>query len=128
MEEIQQQLIKAWVYRERSNLERLLAPEWMVTHTDGRMSSREDALHDLDTGANRLLEGQVDDLRFRIYKDFAVVTGRTRARGEYKGQPYDVRLRFTDVFLRRYQQWQAIASHASRLAGEAGTPIESNKK
>lgn len=119
LEEIQKQLIKAWIGRDRSSLEILLAPEWMVTHTDGRMSSREDVLRDLDTGANRLLEGGVDDLRFRIYKDFAVVTGRTRARGEYKGQPYDVRLRFTDVFLRSNQQWQAIASHASRLAGEA---------
>ena len=81
LEGIQQQLINAWIRRERSSLEKLLAPEWMVTHTDGRMSSREEVLRDLDTGVNRLMEGAVDDLQFRIYHDFAVVTGRTRPRG-----------------------------------------------
>lgn len=40
LENIQQQLVKAWVTRDRSILERLLALDWKVTHTDGRMSSR----------------------------------------------------------------------------------------
>ena len=46
LEDIQQQLIKAWVTRDRSALERLLAPDWMVTHVDGRISTREDVLRD----------------------------------------------------------------------------------
>ena len=44
LEDIQQQLIRAWVTRDRSLLERLLAPDWMVTHTEGRMSTREEVL------------------------------------------------------------------------------------
>ena len=119
LEDIQQQLIKAWVTRDRSALERLLAPDWMVTHVDGRISTREDVLRDFDTGANRLLEGQVDDVKVRLFEGFAIVTGRTRARGEYKGQKYDVTLRFTDVFVRRNQEWQAVASHASRITTES---------
>jgi hypothetical protein len=116
LEQVQQQLISAWIHRDRSALERLLAQEWTVTHIDGRTSTRDQVLRDLDTGANRLLEGGVDDLRFRVYEDFAVVTGRTRARGEYQGHAYDVRLRFTDVLVRRDGRWQVVASHASRLA------------
>ena len=115
LEDIQQLLIRAWVTRDRSILERLLAPEWRVTRVDGRVSTRDEVLRDFDTGANRLLEGQVDDLSVRTFDACAVVTGRTHARGEYNGQPYDVTLRFTDVFLRRNQQWQAVASHATRL-------------
>jgi len=115
LEDIQQQLIKAWVTHDRSILERLLAPEWVVTHVDGRMSTREEILRDFDTGSNRLLEGQVDDVNVRIFDGFAVVTGRSHARGEYKGQKYDVTLRFTDVFAHRNQQWLAVASHATRI-------------
>jgi hypothetical protein len=118
LEQVQQQLISAWIHRDRSGLERLLAQEWTVTHTDGRISTRDEVLRDLDTGANRLFEGGVDDLRFRVYKDFAVVTGCTRARGEYRGHAYDVRLRFTDVLVRCDGRWQVVASHASRLATE----------
>lgn len=116
LEDIQHQLVSAWIKRDRSTLERLIAPDWIVTHTDGRMSTREEVLREFDTGANRLLEAQIDDIRVRSFEAFAIVTGRTHARGEYKGQEYDVTLRFTDVFVRRNQQWQAVASHASLIA------------
>jgi len=90
----------------------------MVTHADGRISTREEVLRDFDTGMNRLLEGQIDELRIRSFGAFAIVHGRTRARGEYKGHDYDVTLRFTDVFKRQSEDWQAVASHASRIAAE----------
>ena len=127
LETVQRQLISAWIHRDRSLLERLLAQEWTVTHADGRLLTREDVLRDLETGANRLLDGAVDDLRFRVYEGFALVTGRTRARGEYKGHPYDVKLRFTDVLVQRAGRWQVISSHASRLVGEE-TPSAPNRK
>ena len=37
LEDIQQQLVKAWITRDRSILDRLPAHEWMVTHADGRL-------------------------------------------------------------------------------------------
>jgi len=125
LEEIQQQLVKAWVTRDRSLIERLLAPEWMVTHPDGRVSSREQVLREFDSGDNRLLAGRIDDLNVRTFEGFAIVNGRSHARGEYKGQPYDVTLRFTDVFVRRHRQWQAVSSHASRIMSE---PVAAAKK
>lgn len=116
LEDIQQQLARAWITHDRSTLERLLAPDWMVTHIDGRMSTREEVLREFDTGANRLLDCQIDDVRVRMFEGFAIVTGRTHAHGEYKSQKYDVTLRFTDVFVHRHKQWQAVASHASQIA------------
>jgi Domain of unknown function (DUF4440) len=115
LEDIQSQLAQAWITRDRSTLERLLAPEWMVTHTDGRLSTKEEVLRDFDTGANCLLDGHIDDIKVRLFEGFAIVNGRTHARGEYHGHAYDVTLRFTDVFVRRNQDWQAVASHASRI-------------
>jgi ketosteroid isomerase-like protein len=109
---IQRELVE----RDRSILDRLLAPEWMVTHADGRVSTREEVLREFDGGGNRLSEGQVEDIKVRVFDDCAVVIGRTYARGEYKGHLYDVTLRFTDVFVRRDEGWQAVASHACRIA------------
>ena len=119
LEEIQAQLANAWMTRDRSTIERILAPEWMVTHTDGRMSTKEEVLREFDTGTNRLLDGHVDDIKIRLFEGFAIVNGRTYARGEYRGHPYDVTLRFTDVFVWRNQHWQAVASHASRMTDDA---------
>lgn len=123
LEDIQQQLVRAWVMHDRSILERLLAPEWRVTRADGRLSTRDDILREFDIGANRIREGKVDDIEVRTFGDFAIVTGRTQARGEYAGQIYDVTLRFTDAFVRRNRNWQAISSHATWIkSADAASP------
>jgi ketosteroid isomerase-like protein len=115
LEEIQEELVRAWLTHDRSILDRLLAPEWMVIQADGRTSTREGVMLEFDSGGNRLLEGNVDDIKVRVFENCAIVTGRTYARGEYKGRAYEVRLRFTDSFVRRGGEWQAVASHACRI-------------
>ena len=63
LEAIQREVVRAWITHDRSILDRLLAPEWMVTHADGRMSTREEVLREFDSGGNRLLEGRVEDVK-----------------------------------------------------------------
>jgi hypothetical protein len=116
LQEIQHQLSKAWITRDLATIDRLLAPEWSVTHIDGAVATRAEVLRDFETGNNQLQESDIDELRFQVYEGFAIVTGRNHARGEYRGQKYDVTLRFTDVFVGGNGQWQAVASHASRIA------------
>lgn len=52
-----------------------------------------------------------------LYSGAAVVRGRTVAAGRFNGEPFHVRIRFTDVFIKRGGRWQAVASHASPLLG-----------
>jgi len=83
----------------------------MVTHPDGRISTRDEVMRDFDSGGNRLLEGKVDEVKVRVFENCAIVTGRTYARGECKGRAYEVRLRFTDSFVRRAgngRQWRRM--------------------
>ncbi len=56
---------------------------------------------------------EIDDVRVRTFGDAAVVTGRTHGVGEFSGAAYDVIIRFTDTFVRRAGQWQAVCSHSS---------------
>jgi hypothetical protein len=44
------------------------------------------------------------------------VRGRTAASGTDQGLDINSRMRFTDVFLKRNGEWQAVPPHASRLA------------
>jgi ketosteroid isomerase-like protein len=115
--EIQQRLAKAWVAMDRAAIEGIIAPDWTVTGTDGRVSTRRDVLRDVfESNVHRIRAVEIDDVRVRVFGDAAVVTGRTRGRGEYANAPYDVTIRFTDVFVRREGRWHAVASHASLLA------------
>ncbi len=113
---IQQELASAWITRDRETIDRLLAPDWVVTHVAGQRITRAEAFRDmLESDATRLAVSDVDELEIRVYGDAAVVTGRTHASGTQSEVPFDIRLRFTDVFVRRGDQWQAVASHASQI-------------
>jgi ketosteroid isomerase-like protein len=117
LREIQQELPAAWMARDRAALERLIAPDWVVTHVAGQRITRAEAFRDmLDSDATQVTASDVDDIEVRLFGDAAVVTGRTHARGTQSGAPFEVRLRFTDVFVRRGDQWQAVASHATLIA------------
>ncbi len=116
LHEIQQQLAAAWTARDRATIERLIAPDWTVTHVEGQRLTRADVFRDmLESDATQIESSAVDEVEVRLFGDSAVVTGRNHARGTQSGTPFDVRLRFTDVFVRRSGQWQAVASHATLL-------------
>jgi ketosteroid isomerase-like protein len=116
LKRIQQQLAAAWVARDRDTIERLVAPDWIVTHVAGQRLTRSDVLRDtLESSGTSIESMTVDEVDVRLFCDTAVVTGRTHARGVQSGAAFDVALRFTDVFVRRSDEWKAVASHASLI-------------
>jgi ketosteroid isomerase-like protein len=112
--DIQQQLARAWVERDRAFIERVLAPEWSVTQADGSILTRANVLRSaFETDGLRVKSIVVDEVAVRLFGTTAVVRGRTAATGTDKDLAFNVRMRFTDVFLKRDGEWQAVASHAS---------------
>ena len=112
--QIQQTLAKAWVAGDRSTIERMIAPEWRSTGPDGRGTDRASVLAEVfEKRVHTIRRLEIDDVRVHVFGDTAVVTGRTHGVGEFGGAPYDVVIRFTDTFVRRKGQWQAVASHSS---------------
>lgn len=112
--QIQQDLAKAWVNGDRATLERIIAPEWRSTGPDGRPSDRASVFADVfEKRVHRIRGLKIEDVRVQLFGDAAVVTGRTNGTGDFAGTSYDVVIRFTDTFVRRADQWQAVASHSS---------------
>ena len=102
-----------WVERDRAFIERVLAPEWSVTQADGTIRSRAAVLHDAFIVRTVTVESMiVDDVTVTLLGDTAIVRGRTQATGVVGDQRGSARLRFTDTFIKRRGQWQAVASHA----------------
>jgi ketosteroid isomerase-like protein len=114
LHEIEQQLARAWREHDRSFIEKVLAPEWSVTQPDGQILTRETVLGPFFDGVT-LDTNNIDDVSVMLFGTTAVVRGRTVASGTLDGSPVSARIRFTDVFVKRGGQWQAVASHASSL-------------
>lgn len=112
--DLEHRLASAWVKGDRAFVEALLAPDWAVTDPSGRVLSRQQVMDEaFVTSDRKIVAMAVDDLRVRVLGDAAVVTGRTRATGTYRGETASVVLRFTDVFVRIDSRWQVVASQGT---------------
>jgi len=68
-------------------------------------------------GSRSLLFDAIDpaERQVRQYQGAAIVTGRTQMRGRFDGASFEVRSRYTHVFVQHEGQWH--------LAAAQGTPI-----
>jgi ketosteroid isomerase-like protein len=115
--DLEHRLAAAWVRGDRPFIEGVLADDWSVTDGAGRVLTRPQVLDETFGSADRRIESMaIDDVRVRFVGGVAIVTGRTRATGSYRGQSGTATLRFTDVFTRRDGRWQIVISHGSTVA------------
>ena len=113
---IEQRLAAAWVEGDRMFIEQTLADDWSVTDLTGRLLTKTEVLEEAFGSRDRqVVSMQIDDITVRPFGDWAIVTGRTNAAGEYHGEVAEVALRFTDVFAYRSGRWQVVASQATLL-------------
>ncbi len=114
LERIEHDLASTWKKGDCAAWGAMLAPEWSVIHITGAVITRAQALETCKGPRPPIDVLTVDELSVRAYGDAAVVTGRTILKTGGT-EPTSVRLRFTDVCVRRAGRWQVVASHATRL-------------
>jgi ketosteroid isomerase-like protein len=112
---IERQWNEARVEADVATLDRILAPDWTVTHGDGTINTKAEYLADLKSGARQFsADVKEDDLTVRVYGDTAVASGLSDSTVTYNGKPSGGALRFTRVYVRRDGRWVMIVSHATR--------------
>jgi ketosteroid isomerase-like protein len=117
LRELEQRLAAAWVKGDRAFIESLLADDWTVTDQTGRVLKKRQVLDETFASNDRRIASMaVDEVQVRLLDGAAVVTGRTRATGSYRGQTATATLRFTDVFHFRDGRWQIVASHGTNVS------------
>ena len=96
-------------------LERVWADDLVVTVPNMPVMDKSESLAFVRSGKMRFQVYKTSDLRIRVYRDAALVTGqleRTRSanRGEFEDD-----WRFTKVYVRRQGRWQVVAWHGSHV-------------
>jgi ketosteroid isomerase-like protein len=114
------QLERDWEQANAKNnlaaLDRILAPEFVNTDSDGRLTTRAEVIARRKSGAVKFAAFTQDDYKVHLFGDTAIVTGRSTIKGIRDGKDYSGQERFTDVFVPRDGRWQAVSTHASRVA------------
>jgi ketosteroid isomerase-like protein len=106
----------ALVKRDLIAWSRCLGEDWIGTGPDGSTVTKAGAYADLKAGLLVRELFQLDDLKVRVYGDTAIVFGLETEKSKIHGKDMSGQYRFTDVFVKRDGQWQAVASHLSRVS------------
>ena len=104
-------------------LRRILADDLVVTLIDGSVGTKAGELSNAESGAVTMESWELADTKVTVLSaDSAFITGRgIIKKGKYKDpvshKVADIsgQYRFTDVYVRRNGQWQAVASQTTKI-------------
>ena len=115
--QLDQQWVDAYLRRDAAALGRILADDWVQTNPDGSVGDKAQELADLGSGAIAFEAFETEDVRVRFFGEVALADGRAVVKGIFKGQDASGRYRFLDVYVKRGDQWQAVATMVTRTVG-----------
>jgi ketosteroid isomerase-like protein len=104
----------AMISNDAGAIGRFMADDWVIVSASG-VTTRDDFLAVVASGdlTHETFRGEI--ISVRQYGDAAVVTGRVRNNGHYKGQPFSADEWTTDLFARRNDSWLCVHSHITAV-------------
>lgn len=111
--QLENERVPALLRGDTAFIERVYADDYVVTGANGVVRTRAAVVADMKSGAQMFESMTNDDVKVRVYGDTAIVTGRTKQKGQYKGQASLSPTMFTRVYVRRDGRWQLVANSSS---------------
>ena len=105
---------QAQVKSDRAELERLIADDYQLHNSGGQVQDKASFIADQVAPGYRLEPFVIEEKVEKVMGDTAILGGVAQARGTSGGEPYNVRLRFIDVWAKRGGRWVVVFSQATR--------------
>lgn len=105
---------RAMISNDAGTIGRFMANDWVIISERG-ITKKKDFLAVVTSGdlTHEAFKGEI--ISVRQYGDAAVLTGRVRNNGHYKGQPFSADEWTTDVFVRHNGTWLCVHSHITTV-------------
>jgi ketosteroid isomerase-like protein len=108
--------LQAMVKVDLAALEDVLADDLTYIHASGDADTKREFIDSIRSGRLKYKQLDREGVAVRVYGDAAVVTGRGHFQVRSGENDLDVRLLFTDVYVRRGGKWRMVAWQSTRLA------------
>ena len=105
---------EAQVHGNRAELERLVADDYTLVNSSGRVQSKAELIKDYTTPGYKIEPFTILQPVEKWWSDGAVMGGVVDLKGIDGGKPFAVTLRFADIWAKRNGRWQVVYTHVSR--------------
>jgi ketosteroid isomerase-like protein len=96
-------------------LESILADDFIGVGPLGFLLTRQEWLAGHQSGDMKYDVHTLDEVRVRAYTEAAIVIGRLTQEATYRGNPMNVQMRITLVFVRQHEQWHLAGLQLSSI-------------
>lgn len=103
-------------HRDASWFERVLADDWTYVMIDGSIRNKAWYIERVSEPFDGEVAAEIHELRARSYGSLAIANGRYCVRGVRQGVDMSSHTRFTAVWRKLGDNWQALAHHATRIS------------
>jgi hypothetical protein len=110
---------QAQVSSNRAELERLIADDYVLHNSGGQRQDKTSFIADQIAPGYKLEPFEVTEKVEKVMGDAAILGGVARAKGTSGGEPYDVKLRFIDIWAKRGGKWVVVMSQATRVPAKS---------
>jgi hypothetical protein len=90
-------------------LDRMISDDYTFITLRGELRIKSDILKGFASGSFKYESRQISDLNVRVYRDTAVVTGRSVQKGAENGKDYSGAYWFTRVYIKQQGRWTTVA-------------------
>jgi len=106
---------KATVDADVDTLGRMTTDDMTYTHSSARVDTKASFLDSLKSGRADYQSIVPEERGVRLYGDAAVVAGIAHVLVKAEGNDIDVRLRFTELYVKQDGQWRMALWHSTRV-------------
>lgn len=112
---LERDLDRAIVQRDGRRVGELLADDWLLVSSTGKVKTKAQLLAELALPDLEFQDNETRDVLVRIWGDTAVLTGVLHQRYRLHGELRDVTLRYSDTWTRVGDSWRQVSGHTTRL-------------
>ena len=106
----------AYLHGDAGKIANFLTDDYTLTNSKGEITTAADDIEDAKSGRVHYDVFENYDMKVRVYGgDTAIVTGKTKIKGNAQGKPIDIIVQFTDRFVKQSGRWRLATGHVSRL-------------
>ena len=107
----ERQRFDAQVSKDVAVLDRVLADDLIYAHSNGTSDTKQSYIESIRSGKSRYEAVDVLEQKVRIYGSTAVIKGVCLI----KTQPSDLKLSYTDVYVKKNGQWQMVTWQSLKM-------------
>jgi ketosteroid isomerase-like protein len=114
--ELDRRLQRASCTYDGATIRALISDDFTLISSSGRVLNAADFINDVEDTSIAWFLNDTENATVRSYNDdCAVITADLHSKFESAGTTHDVRIRFTDTWVKSGNTWRYVAGHASRL-------------